>query len=689
MRLALACAGALASVLSLTPALSQESTEDTPAAGSPDASEPGDAHAPPDRSSPLEEIVITASGHERSRFDLLQSTNVLSGDQLQRETRATIGDTLAHEPGIAATGFTAGASRPVIRGQDGPRVRVLQNGVTTGDVSVVSADHAVSAEPLLVERIEVLRGAGTLRYGSSAIGGVVNVIDGSIPSELPEGGHDGVLSGSYDLNADERSAAGLLRGELGAGFVLSADGFYRRAGNTDIPGSSWTAAQRAASGPAFGSDVRGDIPNSGQRTWNARLGGSRVFDGGFAGFSYTRNESRYGVPVSEEGEPIDIDLEQNRYDAAGATDVELGPFERASLRFTRSDYEHSELEGEEPGTLFENDENELRAELTQREWSSLDGVVGFQWRSREFAAIGAEALVPPGDSKQYALFAVEEWHGEPFGVEAGVRVERTLADAEGAPSRSFTTWSASLGASVTPTDATLLGVTVSRTERPPTPEELYSNGAHFASASFEVGDPSLDPETAYGVEVTARARSERASAGATFFYTHYDGFIFLRDTGNVVDDLPERIYSGSAARFIGVELEADAELARIGDATLSLEAAFDVVRAERANGDDLPRIPPLRLRSQLLLASTHVDANLGFDWAARQRKIAAFERETDSYFFLDAGVAWRPLEQLPGLSLRLDGRNLLDEQGRNHVSFLKEFAPLPGRSVRTTVSLEF
>ncbi|HEU4428644.1 MAG TPA: TonB-dependent receptor, partial [Myxococcota bacterium] len=186
-----------------------------------------------------------------------------------------------------------------------------------------------------------------------------------------------------------------------------------------------------------------------------------------------------------------------------------------------------------------------------------------------------------------------------------------------------------------------------------------------------------------------RARSERASAGATVFYTHYDGFIFRRDTGNVVDDLPERIYSDSDARFIGVELEADAELARFGDARLTLEGAFDVVRAERANGDDLPRIPPMRLRSQLRLSSTHVDANLGFSWAARQKKIAAFERETGSYFFLDAGVAWRPLEQLPGLSLRLDGRNLLDEQGRNHVSFLKEFAPLPGRSVRTTVALEF
>jgi iron complex outermembrane receptor protein len=577
----------------------------------------------------------------------------------------------------------------VIRGQDGPRVRVLQNGVSTGDASVVSADHAVLAEPLLVERIEVLRGAGTLRYGSSAIGGVVNVIDGGIPSELPSERYDGVLSGSYDLNADERSASGALRGEIAGGFVLAADGFYRRAGNVDIPGFSWTAAERAASGPAFGSDVRGDVPNSSQRSWNARIGGSQVFDRGFAGFAYTRTESRYGVPVSEEDEPIDVDLEQNRYDAGGALDAALGPFESVGFRFTHSDYEHTELEGETPGTLFTNDENELRAELRQAEWNQLDGVVGFQWRSRDFAAVGAEALLPPGDSQQYGVFVVEEWHAEPVGLEAGLRVEQTNSEANGLPSREFTTVSFALGAGLTPNDSTLLGVTFSRTERPPTPEELYSNGPHFASASFEVGDVSLDAETAYGVEVSARVREERMSAGVTFFYTHYDGFIFLRDTGVIVDDLPERIYSASDARFIGVELEADAELFRFGDATISLEGGFDFVRAERANGDDLPRIPPLRLRSQLLLVSTHVDANLGFEWAAEQEKIAAFERDTDSYAFLNAGAAWRPLESIPGLSLRLDMRNLLDEKGRNHVSFLKEFAPLPGRSVRTTVALEF
>ena len=679
MRLSFARVFALAMLASTASIHAQETGE---AASS-------DAHPTPEAPSGLEEIVITASGHERTRFDVLNSTNVLAGDELDRELRATLGDTLAQQPGIASTGFTAGASRPVIRGQDGPRVRVLQNGVGTGDVSTVSADHAVTTEPLLVERIEVLRGAGTLRYGSNAVGGVVNVIDGSIPSELPDGRADGALSGSYDLNADERSFASVLRGEVGGGFVLSADGFYRRAGNADIPGSSWTAAERAASGPAFGSGVRGDIPNSGQRSWNTRLGGSKVFENGFAGFSYTRNESRYGVPVSEGGEPIDIDLEQNRYDAAGALDTEFGPFERASLRFTRSDYTHTELEGDAPGTLFNNDENELRVELTQAEWNDLDGVVGFQWRSRAFEAIGAEALVPPGDSSQYALFAVEEWHAEPVGIEAGFRVERTNARALALRSREFTSWSASLGASVTPTESTLLGLTVSRTERPPTPEELYSNGPHFASFSFEIGDDGLDPETAYGVELTGRWRGERASGGITFYYTHFDGFIFLRDTGNLQDDLAERTYSGTDARFLGVELEGDAQLVHWGDAVLSLDGSLDLTHAERANGDDLPRIPPLRLRSGLALATTHVDANLGFEWAARQKRIASFERATDGYFFVNAGVAWRPLEQLPGLSLRLDARNLFDAKGRNHVSFLKEFAPLSGRSLRASVGVEF
>ena len=687
MRQLLASAFALASLASFAPAAAQESgSSPPPAAEDADTSE---AHDRPDPSSGLEEIVITASGHERSRFDVLQSTNVLRGDALDRELRATLGDTLAQQPGIASTGFTAGATRPVIRGLDGPRVRVLQNGVGTGDVSNVSADHAVTTEPLLVERIEVMRGAGTLRYGSNAIGGVVNVIDGSIPSELPDGGFDGAFSGSYDLNADARDVAGALRGELGAGFVLAVDGLYRQTANVDIPGSSWTAAERAASGPAFGSDVFGDIPNSSTDTWSARIGGSQVFDSGFAGFSYTRNESRYGVPVSEEGEPIDVDLEQNRYDVAGALELSLGPFEGASLRFTRSDYTHTELEGSAPGTVFNNDENELRVELTQGEWNDLDGVVGFHWRSREFEAIGAEALVPPGDTQQYALFIAEEWHGDPVGVDAGLRVERTNSRALSLPSRDFTTFSASLGASVAPTETTLIGATFSRTERPPTPEELYSNGPHFASFSFEIGDPTLDPEVAYGIELTGRWRGEHASAGATFYYTHFDGFIFLRDTGNIQDDLPERIYSETDARFLGMELEGNARLAEWGDAVLSLDGSIDLTHAERGNGDDLPRIPPLRLRSGLLLATTHVDANFGIEWASEQDRVASFERETDSYVFLNAGAAWRPLERVPGLVLRLDMLNLLDETGRNHVSFLKEFAPLPGRSARATLAVEF
>jgi iron complex outermembrane receptor protein len=297
--------------------------------------------------------------------------------------------------------------------------------------------------------------------------------------------------------------------------------------------------------------------------------------------------------------------------------------------------------------------------------------------------------VPPGESRQYALFAVEEWHAEPFGLEAGMRVERTHADAVGMRSRELTTWSASLGASVTPTDASLLGVTFSRTERPPTPEELYSDGPHFASASFEVGDASLDPETAYGVELTARVRGEHASAGVTLYYTHFDGFIFLRDTGNIEDGLPERVYSAADARFFGVEIEGDADLAHFGEWVLKARGSLDVTRAERANGDDLPRIAPLRLRGEVALEGTHVDASLGFEWASRQGRIAAFERETDAYAFLDASVAWRPLERLPGFALRLDARNLLDETGRNHVSFLKEFAPLPGRSVRASARVEF
>jgi len=679
-------AGALALAVSsfIAPAGAQEAgTEPTAATTTPEP----DAHPGPEPTQGFEEIVITASGHERSRFDVLQSTNVLSGEALKREARATLGDTLAEQPGISSTGFTAGASRPVIRGLDGPRVRVLQNGVSTGDVSNLSPDHNVTSEPLLVDRIEVLRGAGTLRYGSNAIGGVVNVIDGSIASELPDG-VEGSASFGYGWNADQVDGALAARGALGD-FVLYGDGSFRHAHDVEIPGSSWTSAARAADPTGFGADASHFSPNTSERAYDGRVGLSRVFDDGFLGASYTRVDSRYGVPVGEDGEPIDIDLHQNRYDGAGELRRAFGPFEKTSFRFTHSDYEHTELEGETPGTKFLNDENELRIEVSQTPWNELDGVVGFQWRGKDFSALGAEAIVPPGTLSQYGLFAVEEWHSDPISFETGVRLERTHTDADGMRSRSFTDVSFSLGAGYSPMESLLIGVTLSRTERPPTPEELYSNGPHGASFTFEVGDDSLDPEVAYGVDLTGRIKGERASGGVTFFYTYFRDFIFARDTGNIVDELPERIYTATNARFYGVELEGEALLATCGDVSLSLDGSLDLTRAERTNGDDLPRIPPLRIRTGVSLASTHVDANAGVEWAAKQDRVAFFERETDDYLFVNAGVAWRPLERVPGLSLRLDGRNLADVTGRNHVSFLKELAPLPGRSIRASVGVDF
>jgi iron complex outermembrane receptor protein len=677
MRRLVASALALAAYSFIAPAGAQ-TTENAPQE---------EAHPAPESGSPLEEIVITASGHERTRFDVIQSTNVLTGDDLKREVRTTLGDTLANQPGIASTGFTAGASRPVIRGLDGPRVRVLQNGVSTGDVSNVSADHQVTSQPLLVDRIEVLRGAGTLRYGSNAIGGVVNVIDGSIPSELPQG-VEGAGDFGYDFNADAVNGALAARTALGS-FAVYADGSFQHAHDFEIPGSSWTKAERASSGPGFGSDAVGFAPNTSLRAASGRLGVSRIFEEGFLGASYTRVDSRYGVPVGEDGEPIDIDLHQNRYDGAGELRHEIGPFERASFRFTHSDYQHTELEGETPGTKFLNDENELRVELSQRAWHELDGVVGFQWHGKSFQAIGAEALVPPGHLRQYGLFGVEEWHGDPLSLEGGIRLEQTDVDAQGLRSRSFTTASVSLGASVTPIENLLVGVTLSRTERPPTPEELYSNGAHGASFSFEVGDPSLGPEVAYGAELTMHVKSERLTGSATFFYTYFRDFIFARDTGNVVDEFPERVYTATNAHFYGAELEAHAPLAEFGSARLSLDGSLDYTRAQRSSGDDLPRIPPLRVRATLALVSMHEDAYLGVEWAARQARVASFERPTDDYFFVNAGAAWRPLERIPGLSLRLDLRNLADAKGRNAVSFLKELAPLPGRSARVSVAVDF
>ena len=632
----------------------------------------------------LDELVVTFSGHERRRFDVIQGTSVLDEEELQRELRSSLGDTLAGQSGVNTTGFAPGASRPVIRGLDGPRLRVLQNSVGVLDVSTTSPDHQVASDPLLAQRVEVLRGAGTLRYGSNAVGGVVNVIDGRIAERALERPYEGAIGLHYGSNADDTNATGVIRGGVGP-FVLHAEGFVRRTHDLEVKGDPLSSEERLIADPLDPlASVSDRVSGSDVESHGGTLGASWVGEDAFLGVAYARLESDYGVPIAPEeipGPGIRIDLKQNRVDLAGGVRGSFGLFDGFEFRGVYGDYEHSELEGDEVATTFLNRGFEARLEATQAAIGNLDGSVGIQWRFDDRESIGAEAFLPAHEATQWAIFAVEELHLDPFTIEGGLRVERTELDADGPlRDRDFTTWSASLGASWALAADTILGLSLARTERPPTGEELYSNGPHFATAGFEVGDVGLDSETADAIELTLKRREGPITGALNLYYTRFDDFIFQEANGDIEDGLPVRIYRQTDADFYGLELDLAATVYEGAFGTARVDLGFDFVRGE-TDDDDLPRIPPTRLRLGAELGLERADLRAELEFIGDQDDVAPGERDTDGFVLLNLSATVRPFAN-DDVSFFVQARNLTDQRGRNHVSFLKERLPIAGRDIR-------
>ncbi|MDJ0788952.1 MAG: TonB-dependent receptor [Myxococcota bacterium] len=654
--------------------------------------DPDHDHAGHEEHAHDDEIVVTITGRERHEFDVIQGTKVLKGDELNRAQSTNLGETVAGQTGVRSTGFAPGSGRPVIRGLDGPRVRTLQNGVGNIDVSVTSPDHQVVTEPLLAERIEILRGAGTLRYGSNAVGGLVNVIDGIIPESVPENGYQGVFQSTYGTNGNQRDVSGAVR--LGTGnFAAQAQGSWRRSNDLEISGAPLLGDFEALNPDDPFAGKSGRVPNSDQRMVNGDFGASYVFEDGFVGVGYSRLKNDYGLPVAPEeegGEDIRLDLESDRYHIGGEWRRPFGPFDRARVRGVYGDYKHAELEGSEVGTIFRNRGFEGRLELVQRPIGDLDGIVGFQFRNRDFEAVGEEAFVPATETNQFSFFAVEEIHLHPIRLEGGLRYEYTDHDVDTDLSdRSFHSFSTSLGASWEFAESSLIGLSLSRTERPPIAEELYSDGPHLATSTFELGDDGLDEEVAWGMEITAKHRGDRFRGALNLFATRFEDFIFQEDLGFEEDELPVRQFSATDAWFFGTELELAYDVYQGNDVTGTVDFAGDWVRGRELGGGSLPRIPPIRLRMGAEARSAMVDGRIEVEWVDTQDRTAEFERSTDSFTMLHASVTIRPVPSMPDLSLLIQGRNLTDERARNHISFLKERLPMAGRDVRIGVQWRF
>lgn len=638
----------------------------------------------------LDEVIVTGAPYGISARATTIATTVIDEETLAAAPASSLGDLVAGLPGMRSTDFAPGASRPVIRGLSGPRVQVLTNGIGLIDASSVSPDHQVATDPAEANRIEIVRGPATLAYGGTAIGGVVNVLDNRIPTALPAG-LDGAASTQMSSVDDGRSVAGRLTFALGP-VAVSVDGVSKRADDYDIPVPA--ISQRLADAEGIPRGPGGTQPNSFSELDSRGLGLSWIGSRGFVGASVKDLSSRYGVVAEAD---VFIQLEQTREDLRGELTLDTGPFQRLTGAFGHADYTHTEFEGPgNPGTVFQSDGWEARSDLVQRTRDGWNGAIGAQTLSRSFEAIGAEAFVPASEVEEAGIYTVQRLDRPGWGLDGGLRYDRRTVRATplsgGAEiERDFSNWSGSAAAFIKPSADLFLGVSLAHNERAPSEVELFADGLHIATGVYETGDPTLDNETVTTIEGTVHYDVGRFRGDLHVYASKYDGFIDERDTGGVFVDggesFPVFRFVQTGANFRGLEAEAAYDLWSSGTRSLSLEGAADFVRAETDLGP-AARIPPWSVTSRLVWTSTPFDASLEVRHVGEQDRLASYELGTDSYTMVNLSASWRPFAD-KAVTLFAEGHNLTDTEAREHVSFLKDVAPLPGRNFRAGISYRF
>ena len=670
----------------------------------------------------LEKVTIKASPFERSADELAQPVDVLYGEALDRKRGNTLGETLDGQLGVSSADFGPGIGRPVIRGQGGPRVLMLENGIASMDASSVSGDHAVAIDPSHAEQIEIIKGPATLIYGSAASAGVINVVNGRLPREVIPG-----LHGSVDLNWRDNAhqRAGAL--DLTAGFdeyVLRFDLSGRMADDLDIPGyaeADHDEAEHEAGEHEEEEEREGLLGNSSVETSSGSVTAAWLRPERILAVTVSRLRNNYGVPghghheeheeeeeeehAEEEHGDVRILLQQQRLDANGEWFDPWRGIERLRARFGVNDYEHTELEGSEVGTVFDNRELEARIELTHAPLADWRGVFGLQLNDRDFEAIGDEAFVPPVESRSAGLFLVEERSLGAHRLELGARIEHVRHQAASNPDTDFTPLSLSAGFVYRLNEQHHLRLTASRSQRAPASEELYSYGPHLATNSFERGLNSLDVETANNLELGLDRHQGAWRWRLNLFLNQVQDYIYQSevDQGRNADGSGNGIADGSAdrvdeegqlvaegelllvdyrqddARLYGLEAETR-YLFSSGPRPWQLRLYGDTVRGQIDGGPNLPRITPTRLGVGFSGGYGRWYGGVDLSQILDQNRISPLETETPGYTLLSADIEYN----LPGrwpTSLYLRGRNLLDEDARRHTSFLKDVAPLPGASV--------
>lgn len=623
---------------------------------------------------------------------LVVPVSILSGRELSLKRESTLGDTLNGIPGVAATHFGPNASRPVIRGLDAERVRIMQNGVGVLDASSLSFDHAVTIDPLVIEQIDVVRGPAALLYGGSAVGGVVNAIDHRIPTESVTGviGRAEARVGGPDSQNNLASVVDVGNGKI----AIHADAYTRKTSDLNIPRFAVSSRKNQAD-PSILRENHGKLVNSSASADGGALGASLTFDNGYIGASYSDFNSNYGT-VAEAA--VRADMKSQRWDLASEFKDLGNIINRVKARMAYTDYQHQEIEGGTVGTTFKNNGVEGSVELGHAKFSSIEGVVGFQFQNTRFEALGIEAFVPPVQTQNHAIYVYEEmplniWNLEKLKLSFGGRAEHTTLDANPwaklptAQAASFNAYSYALGGLYTLNSNWSLASNLSHNERAPSYFELYADGAHLAAGQYEVGNASFNKERSNGLDAQIRWKDAKNSFNFGAYYTRFSRFLGLLDTGNIDVDtsLPIAQFSTFAASFKGLEAEGKFNLVD----HLDLKLRGDYVRASNLdNSQALPRITPLRLGAGLHYQKNALGARIDMLHAFKQNRMAENELATDGYTDVSALVTYKLPIKL-NMELFAKANNLLNQEIREHSSFLKDLSPAGERSVLIGMRADF
>ena len=641
----------------------------------------------------LAPVAVTGNPLGVSSDELVTPVSVLNGRELSLRRESTLGETLNGIPGVSANSFGPNASRPVIRGLDSERVRILQNGTGILDASSLSFDHAVGVDPLIVEQIDVVRGPAALLYGGSAVGGVVNAIDHRIPTE-PLDGIVGRAEMRFGGPADTRSGVGVI--DFGnEQFAVHVDAYKRETNDLNIPGFAVSKRKNAADGTVR--ENKGKLANSDSEQDGAALGSSLTFENGYIGASYSVLNNQYGTTFVEDGESISIDMESKRWDIASEF-TDLGGFiDRTKVKLSYTDYEHMELEGNEVGTTFENDGWQGTFELGHAPIGNLVGTVGYQFVDTDFSAVGEEAFVPGVSTKSHALYVYEELPIDVHKVSFGARFGRDEVDAQAnldfanaGQSKRFSPNSYALGGIYQLSDTWSIAANLSHNERAPSYFELFAEGVHVATGQFEQGDVSLDKEESNGIDAQLRWKQNGHSLSVGAYATRFNDFIALINTGGTFIDGAETFdinaFRAVPALFKGVEFEGKWQ----ATSSLSLNMRGDYVHAkDTRNNDYLPRISPARIGAGADYKKGSLNVRFDVLHAFNQSKTGANELATDGYTNVSATAAYKlPISQF-NVELFAKANNLLDEEIRDHTSFLKDVSPSGERSLQIGARADF